>query len=375
MMSMIADSIRHGYQGSPRWRHRRLTRFRLVGAIAALAALLFLPSPVPSSLAQDQVSITIVHTNDLHAMMLPFEENEGAAYQGEMVGGFSRISTLIQKVRSEEENVLLVDAGDTIVEDQHLMGNYFKGEPVIKLMNQMGYDLAVPGNHDFEFGLDVLAQRLRQADFTYLAANIVPAEEPTEAALELTSQMEPYVILSMAGAKVGVLGLTQPLHEFPGIEIQDTVQIAQAYVPRLVKEADIVIVVTHQELARDYEIVDSVDGIDVLLAAHEHDVVFDHGLLRNNALIAKTSSWGREVGRVDLTLEKGPDGFLIKEAQARLLPVTATVAEDEGINRILAPYLQETDQYQTYLIPGLIGAFLVIVAVLVVLMRRAASDF
>ena len=340
----------------------------------AIASLALIGEATPSPLAQEEVSITIVHTNDLHAMMLPFEEEKEGPKKGEMVGGFSRISTIIQEVRQEEEHILLVDAGDTFVEDKHLMGNYFQGEPVIKLMNQMAYDVAIPGNHDFEFGIDVLATRVREADFKYLAANIVPAVEPTEAALDATSQMDPTVILTVAGVKIGFLGLTQPLHEFAGIEIEDTVQTAREYVPRLREQADIVVVVTHQQTTRDYEIAD-LEGIDVLLAAHVHDIVFEHGLMRNGTLIAKTSSWGREVGRVDLVVEKGPDGVHLKDAQASLIYVTSDVPEDEEINRILEPYLQNTSKYQTYLIPGLGAAFLIVVGVLVLLMRRAASDF
>ena len=80
------------------------------------------------------------------------------------------------------------------------------------------------------------------------------------------------------------------------------------------------------------------------------------------------------MGRVDLTLSKGPDGFHLENVQATLLPVTSDVAEDEEINRILEPYLRETDQYQAFLIPGLVVALLVIGAVLVLLMRRSAKD-
>ncbi|MBU0702645.1 MAG: bifunctional metallophosphatase/5'-nucleotidase [Chloroflexi bacterium] len=338
-------------------------------AVFVLVAVILVLGFAPSLSAQDQVSLTILHTNDLHGIMLPFEEENG-----EVVGGFSRIATLVQQVRQEEENVLLVDAGDTIMEDQHLMANYFRGEPVVRLMNQIGYDLAVPGNHDFEFGLDVLAQRISEADATYLAANIVAAEDADQAALELISQIEPYAILSVSGVRIGFLGLTQPLHEFPGIQIKDTVQVAQEYVPQIREEADVVVVITHQKLARDYEIVDQVEGIDILIAAHVHDVVFEHGLMRNGTLIAKTSCWGREVGRVDLTVEKGPDGFHLKDAQASLLHVTSDVAEDEEINRIIEPYLNQTRRYQVYLVSGVVCLFLVIIAVLVILMRRSSRD-
>lgn len=361
---MIDDSVDHGRQKSPGRRQSLLGLFKKLGAACTLAGVVFFLGYVPSPAAQDQVSLTILQTNDLHGIMLPFEE------EGKMVGGLSRVSSLIQAVRREEENVLLVDGGDTIMEDQHLMANYFRGEPVIRIMNQIGYDLAVPGNHDFEFGLDVLAQRIKEANFTYLAANIVPTENANEAALALTSHLEPYVVLPVLGVKIGFLGLTQPLHGFSGIQIEDTVRVAREYVPQIRKEADIVVVVTHQELARDYEIVDKVEGIDILLAAHEHDVVFEHGLMRGETLIAKTSCWGREVGRIDLTVERGPDGFYLKDTEASLLLVTSEVAEDDAVNRILEPYLNQTRRYQVHLIAGLVLGFLAIVAVLVFLISR-----
>jgi 2',3'-cyclic-nucleotide 2'-phosphodiesterase (5'-nucleotidase family) len=353
-----ARCTRHGLLGP-------LKRLAVFSAFVTLLIPLGLILPV---LAQDEISITILHTNDLHGIMLPFEE------EGRMVGGFSRISTIVEEVRQKEEHVLLVDAGDTIMEDQHLMANYFRGEPVIRLMNKIAYDLAVPGNHDFEFGLDILAQRIGEADFTYLATNIVPAAEPNDAALDLTSQMKPYTILSVAGVKIGFLGLTQPLHGFSGIEIEDTVQVAQEYVPQIREQADIVVVLTHQELARDYEIVEKTEGIDILLAAHEHDIVFEHGLMRNSTLIAKTSAWGREVGKVDLTIERGPDGFSLAEAQASLLPVTSQIAEDEEINQILESYVSQTKRYRISMILSMIGAFLGIVAVLAILVRRAVKS-
>lgn len=363
---MIVESIEQEYRKVLRSiRQSLLDPLNKLGAVSGFAAAVFVLVLAPAPPAQETVSLTILHTNDLHGIILPFEE------EGKMVGGFSRISTLVQEVRQEEEHVLLVDGGDTIMEDQHLMANYFRGEPVTRIMNQIGYDLAIPGNHDFEFGLDILAQRVGEADFTYLAANIVAAENPNEAALELTSQMGPYAILSVQGVRIGFLGLTQPLHEFSGIRIEDTVRMAQEYVPQIREQADLVVVLTHQELERDYEIVDTVEGIDILLAAHEHDIVFEHGLMRNDTLIAKTSAWGREVGRIDLTVKKGTDGFHLEEAEATLLLVTSEVAEDEAVNRTIEPYLNQTKRYQTYLIVSLIGIFLAIAAVLFFLMRRA----
>jgi 2',3'-cyclic-nucleotide 2'-phosphodiesterase (5'-nucleotidase family) len=96
--------------------------------------------------------------------------------------------------------------------------------------------------------------------------------------------------------------------------------------------------------------------------------------MRNGTLIAKTSAWGREVGKVDLAIEKGPDGFRLADVQASLLLVTSEVAEDEEINRILESYVSQTRRYRTYMILCIIGAFLGIVAVLAFLVRRAIKS-
>jgi 2',3'-cyclic-nucleotide 2'-phosphodiesterase (5'-nucleotidase family) len=268
----------------------------------------------------------------------------------------------------------LVDAGDTFVEDQHLEGNYFRGEPVIKLMNQMDYDLAIPGNHDFEFGLDVLAQRAGEASFPFLAANIVPAADAKQDALDATALLKPFIILSPAGVRIAFLGLTQPLHDFPGIEILDTVQTAFELVPSIRQEADLVVVLTHQNQVRDFEIVDSVPGIDLLLAAHEHANVYEHGLQRGDTLIAKTSAWGREVGRVDLILNRGTTGWELDKAEASLILVTAEIDEDQEINQILEPYLREARTYRAWLTPILVAVVLGVFALLVLLMRRSLKE-
>jgi 2',3'-cyclic-nucleotide 2'-phosphodiesterase (5'-nucleotidase family) len=365
---MESECMQHGGRATHFPEGKFLRYGKRAGIVCSLAMILSALVGLAFPLAQDQVSITILHTNDLHAMMLPFEE------EGQMVGGFSRLSTLVQRVRQEEGAVVLVDAGDTFLEDQHFMGNYFRGEPVVKLMNQMGYDLGVPGNHDFEFGPEVLAQRIGEADFPYLAANIVAGEDPDKDALELVSRLKPYVILPVAGVRIGFLGLTQPLHDFPGLEIRDTVEVAQEYVPQIRQEADLVVLITHQEVIRDHEIVDRVDGIDLLLAAHEHAVVYEHGQRRKNTLIAKTSAWGRELGRIDLVLEQEAGRFRLEEARASLMPVTAEVAEDPEINQTLEPYIHQAGRYRTLLIPALVGAVLLVVGVLVILMRRSLKE-
>jgi 5'-nucleotidase/UDP-sugar diphosphatase len=178
----------------------------------------------------------------------------------------------------------------------------------------------------------------------------------------------------VAGVRIGFLGLTQPLHDFPEIEIRDTVQVAGEMVPRIRQEADLMVLVTHQEQVRDYEIVDRVPGIDLLLAAHEHANVFEQGLQRGDTLIAKTSAWGREVGRVELTLTWGAAGWELEKAVASLMPVTAAVEEDAEINRILEPYLHQAGRYRAWLIPILVVVLLGIAALLVLLMRRALRE-
>ena len=128
------------------------------------AGLIVLPSTTFSKSSQQK--ITILHTNDTHSRIDPFPDND-AKFAG--LGGISKRATLIEKIRSEEKNVLLLDAGDIFQGTPYF--NLYGGEIEFKMMSALKYDAATMGNHDFDGGLDGFLKALPHAAFPFLCSN------------------------------------------------------------------------------------------------------------------------------------------------------------------------------------------------------------
>jgi 5'-nucleotidase len=141
-------------------------------------------------------TLTILHTNDLHSRIDPFPM-DGGRNQGQ--GGFARRATLVDQLRQSHANTLLLDAGDYFQGTPYF--NLYKGELEIKLMSAMGYECVTLGNHDFDAGTDILAQRLSEASFPCVCANYTFANP------KLKAQVKDYVILRKGNIKVGIYGL------------------------------------------------------------------------------------------------------------------------------------------------------------------------
>ena len=158
-----------------------------------------------SSLAGEKKHVlTILHTNDVHSRLEAFPD-DGGKLAG--LGGIAARSALINKIRAEEEHVLLLDAGDIFQGTPYF--NLYKGEPEIKAMSMMGYDACTMGNHDFDAGVEGFARQLPHAKFPVLVANY----GFTNTALE--GKTQPYTIIKKGGIQIGIFGL--------GIELQGLV--------------------------------------------------------------------------------------------------------------------------------------------------------
>ncbi|MBN2549844.1 MAG: bifunctional metallophosphatase/5'-nucleotidase [Anaerolineales bacterium] len=152
------------------------------------------PSPTPGA-SQDALQLTVLYTNDEHGWMLGMDEGQGAA---ELTGLLKE-----KEGYGGQEATLLLSGGDNWVGPA--ISTWFKGQSMIEVMNAMGYAASAIGNHEFDFGLKVLKERTAQASFPYLSANIRYAssgEPPADLGIQ------PYVVLDVAGLKVGVVGLT-----------------------------------------------------------------------------------------------------------------------------------------------------------------------
>jgi len=174
------------------WNRRQF----IITSILAGGFVLLSRIPVMGNLLTDFKKITILHTNDFHSHLDPLPI-DGSRNQG--LGGMAARSELIRKIRSVEKNVLLFDAGDWFQGTPYF--NYFKGEVELKAMSKIGYQAATLGNHDFDAGIESLANVLRFANFPIINSNYDFSNTP------LVNKIITNKIFDVDGIKIGVYGL------------------------------------------------------------------------------------------------------------------------------------------------------------------------
>jgi len=277
--------------------HRSLSASLLLGASQF---------PFEAFAKGDLRKITILHTNDQHSRIDPFPM-DGGKYQGE--GGCERRLALIEKIRSEERNVLLLDSGDIFQGTPYF--NKFNGKVEIALMNQMRYDAATIGNHDFDGGLENLGIRMREANFAFLNANYETTNTP------LTT-MKPYKVFKYDEIKVGVFAVgielagLVPDKLYGETKYNDPITIAQNITSTLKhdEKCDVVICLSHLGYSYEFKKVSDIvlakqtEGIDLILGGHTHTFFSQPKTYGNKAgkdvLINQVGWAGIMLGRIDL---------------------------------------------------------------------------
>ncbi len=260
-------------------------------------------------LRRETVTITVLHTNDVHSRIEPFPASH-ARYAG--LGGFARRSALVQKIRRENPNTLLLDAGDMFQGTPYF--NYFGGELEFKLMSEMGYDAATIGNHDFDNDITGLEKAFtNNARFSLLSSNYDFSNTI------LHGKVQKYKIFKMQGIEIGVFGL--------GIELQglvdpklyretryhDPVGVAQDISKELKEEkkCDLVIVLSHlgyhykNDKISDLKLASMTENIDLIIGGHTHTFLKKPTIAKNragkNVLINQVGWAGLNLGRIDFT--------------------------------------------------------------------------
>lgn len=265
----------------------------------ALLVVLCLASPTWAA----RTALTILHTNDLHGHLEPWDG--WGELEGRRVGGLDRVATVVKRVRAEvgARKVLLLDGGDTIGDT--MIAARTEGRAIVSAMNAIGYDAMVVGNHEPDFGPQALAERMREARFPVLAANIVKSATGQGFAT-------PYRIFEVNGVRVGVLGLAYPntaittaRKNVAGLSFRDSIETAREFVPRMRAEgAALVVVLSHFGLSSDEQLAQQVPGIDVIVGGHSHNRL-QQVRRAGDTLIVQAGAHGSDVGRLDLEIENG----------------------------------------------------------------------
>ena len=293
--------------------------------VASLGVLGAVPAAAADSKA---VRLTILHTNDMHSRIEPFPEN---AAQWAGMGGMARRAALIEQVRKQEPNVLLLDSGDIWQGTPYF--NFFQGELEYKLMSQMAYDASTLGNHDFDNGLEGLQKQLPNAAFPFLIANY------DFTGTILAGKFQPYKVFEKQGIRIGVFGLGIEMaglvadKNFGATKYLDPVATANAMVAKLrgAEKCDLVICLSHLGYKYDGAKIDDrklaaqVSGIDLILGGHTHTFLEAPDSVTSpngKATLINQVGWsGINLGRLDYSFERGSRRPTV--AATVVLPITA----------------------------------------------------
>lgn len=285
-------------------------QFIKAGSMVAASAVLSTYS-LDALAAGDLQRLTILHTNDVHSRIEPFPM-DGSKFQG--LGGAARRSALVKKIRAEQDNVLLLDAGDIFQGTPYF--NLFGGELELKLMSDMGYDAATMGNHDFDNGIDGFYKQLPNANFPILLSNYDFSNTV------MHKSTLPYKVFNKKGLKVGVFGLGIELaglvdpRNYKETVYLDPVKKGNETASILKNElnCDLVICLSHlgysykENKVSDKVLAAQTRNIDLIIGGHTHtflDQPEDIKNLDGQITSVNQVGWaGINLGRLDYYFEK-----------------------------------------------------------------------
>ncbi|MBK9734144.1 MAG: metallophosphatase [Saprospiraceae bacterium] len=266
----------------------------------------------------DITRLTILHTNDVHSRIEPFPMDGG---KNEGLGGVAKRATLIKRVREEQKNVLLLDAGDIFQGTPYF--NFFGGELELKLMSELGYDAATIGNHDFDGGIDGLEHQLKHANFPLLITNYDFNDTV------LNGKTQPYKIFKKGDIKIGVFGIGIELKGLvPDALYKNTIysnpiEAANKYSTYLREEekCDFVICLSHlgykydENKISDRVLAAGTSNIDLIIGGHTHTFMKEPERMLNIAnkpvLINQVGWAGIILGRLDVFFERNKKGLCV----------------------------------------------------------------
>jgi 5'-nucleotidase len=290
---------------------KRRNFIKQVGGVSALAMAGGLT--LPALIAKQQRHITILHTNDTHSHIEPFKATHS---RNPNRGGVARRATLIEQIRKENKNTLLLDAGDIFQGTPYF--NYFGGELEFKLMSMLKYDLATLGNHDFDNSIDGLFTQMPKAKFDFVSANYDFKNTV------LDTQIKPYKIIIKDDIKIGVFGLGVELEGLVDKKMYketgylDPIEITQDITRQLKDEekCDLIICLSHlgyyyknnPNKISDLNLAKVTKDIDLIIGGHTHTFLPKPTIVKNiedtNLLVNQVGAYGLNLGRVDFYFDE-----------------------------------------------------------------------
>ncbi len=302
--------------------------------------------PVAEPLAA--VPITLIHTNDLHSHFRPENGLLG-------LGGVARIKTALSKIRKTHPDALFVDAGDW--SEGNIYYNEGAGRETLKMMDHLGYDVAVVGNHDWLNGADTILRAIEEAQpkMSLVAANLSFENYPRGD--EFRRKIPPYVIREINGVRIAFIGIVtfEFIYDsyFEPVRILSPFAVTRELAAKLKPQCDAIVVISHNALSMQEALLKAVPDIDLVISGHEHSqltrpiVVERPG--KSPAWVVETGSWGRYLGKVEMRVQKREQAELLGRSSVdlinyRLLQMDSSIPEDTETNekiQVLEDHLEK----------------------------------
>ncbi len=325
---------------------------------ASLISLITFALALPAT-AAEQAKVSLLHTTDLHGALTSWDYAVGKPSNR----GLVKLATLIRAARAGEAPTILVDAGDAIeggVEAAYRMGPQRRPDPMITAMNALGYDAMVAGNHEFDYGWNMLERARKTSRFPWLGANVVRSRDGR-------SLLVPSIVKVAGPLRIGLIGICTPAvprfmdtTNVKGVRFDDPVVAARQEADRLrtQERCDAVVLVAHTGLERDpvtgierrgdtpdenwgHRLATQVPGIDVLVLGHSHAVIPFARI--QGVLVTQAGKNGEQLGRVELTFTREtPDSpWRISQNRGYMAAVTDTVSDDPALSALAKPWHDE----------------------------------
>ena len=315
------------FQRTPRTKlSRALSPARLLAAFAL--ALLAQPAaraqerPAGGG-AAETVRVTLLQVNDVYQIS-PVDKGRR--------GGLARVATLRRQIQADSPHTLYLLGGDTLAPS--VASNIFKGRQMIAVWNATGLDLAVLGNHEFDFGDEVLRERMKESRFTWLGTNVVDRRTGRP-----FNDMPPFVVREFGGVKVGFFGLLTPdtrqsSSASADVEFREPCAVAKEAIGQLRKAgARVVVALTHMSITEDKRLARCAPGLAAIVGGHEHTVITS---LSAHTPIFKMGSDARNLGRIDLLVSKRTGE--LESIDWEIIPVTDETKEDAESAAVVAEF-------------------------------------
>jgi len=272
---------------------------RTATAVLVLLALLSVTS------CSQPHSLTILHTNDMHAGFLPREAGWISSIPKPMVGGFTELSWMVDSIRKAKGEILLLDGGDvmtgTPISEFAYLGA--TGGALFAMMNAIGYDAWTIGNHDLDISQENLRALTAIARFPTLSANL------TDSSGRMVLNNKEYVILKKNGLRIGIIGLmTKNLYDVTnttnlhGLALGNTTTVTQRIIDAIDPETDLIVALAHEGVEDDSALAATTHGLNVIIGAHSHTRLKTPKMV-NGVIICQAGANCENLGQLDLTVE------------------------------------------------------------------------